>query len=495
MASIFRQRYTAKDENGKTIRKQSKYWYIDYKAAGGIRKRVKAFKDKTATAQLAAKLEKEAELADAGIVDKYKDHRKRPLLEHLADFRASLLAKGNTEGYVEQTLNRIKPVFDDCKFVFWPDISASIIQKHLASLHSKENGISAQTSNYYLQSIKQFCRWMIQNQRASESPVEYLSKVNTTKGQIVRRALEADEIRRLLEATESSPVRFNMTGHQRAMLYRLAIETGLRANELRSLTASSFDFSGCTITIKAEHSKNRQESILPLRKETAMLMQIFLLGKLPTTQVFSLPSKYNMADMLRADCETAGICCEDRGQGKIDFHSLRHTTGSLLAASGVHPKVAQVIMRHSDINLTMSRYTHTLRGQESEAVESLPDLSLPSKQAQKATGTDNSAVDGAYKPAYKKLTKKPYFDSKPLSPIGHDGAQEKLCNRKTTEQIKSLQMAGLGTEKELMSPNDIGTNSNAPEGIRTPDLRIRNPLLYPTELRALHFLTACNITI
>jgi hypothetical protein len=25
---------------------------------------------------------------------------------------------------------------------------------------------------------------------------------------------------------------------------------------------------------------------------------------------------------------------------------------------------------------------------------------------------------------------------------------------------------------------------NAPEGIRTPDLRIRNPLLYPAELRA-----------
>ena len=328
---------------------------------------------------------------------------------------------------------------------------------------------------------------MIQNQRASESPVEHLSKVNTTKGQIARRALETDEIRRLLEATESSPVRFNMTGHQRAMLYRLAIETGLRANELRSLTASSFDFSECTVTIKAEHSKNRQESILPLRKETAAIMQNFLLGKLPTAQVFSMPSKYNMADMLRADCEAAGIDSADRGQGKVDFHSLRHTTGSLLAASGVHPKVAQVIMRHSDINLTMSRYTHTLRGQESEAVESLPDLSLPSKQAQKATGTDNSVVAGAYKPAYKKLAKTSYSDCKVMSSIGHDGAQEKSFTRQNVEQIKSLQMAGLGTEKELMSPNDIGTKSNAPEGIRTPDLRIRNPLLYPAELRALKF--------
>lgn len=52
----------------------------------------------------------------------------------------------------------------------------------------------------------------------------------------------------------------------------------------------------------------------------------------------------------------------------FDFHALRGETGTLLAASGVHPKVARSIMRHSDINLTMSLYTHTLRGQESEAV-------------------------------------------------------------------------------------------------------------------------------
>ena len=35
-----------------------------------------------------------------------------------------------------------------------------------------------------------------------------------------------------------------------------------------------------------------------------------------------------------------------------DFHCFRHTTGSLLAANGVHPKVAQILMRHCDINLT-----------------------------------------------------------------------------------------------------------------------------------------------
>jgi len=45
-------------------------------------------------------------------------------------------------------------------------------------------------------------------------------------------------------------------------------------------------------------------------------------------------------------------------------------------------------MRHSDINLTMSLYTHTLRDQESKAIAKLPDLSQLSKQRKlEETGT------------------------------------------------------------------------------------------------------------
>jgi len=79
--------------------------------------------------------------------------------------------------------------------------------------------------------------------------------------------------------------------------------------------------------------------------------------------------------MLRAHLAETGIDYEDDAGRVFDFHSLRHETGTLLAAAGVNPKTAQSIMRHSDINLTMSLYTHTLLGQESEAIGKLPDLS------------------------------------------------------------------------------------------------------------------------
>jgi hypothetical protein len=50
-------------------------------------------------------------------------------------------------------------------------------------------------------------------------------------------------------------------------------------------------------------------------------------------------------------------------------------------------------MRHSDINLTMSRYSHTLRGQEAKAIESLPDFDTPISAEAIATGTDDNKFE------------------------------------------------------------------------------------------------------
>ena len=90
--------------------------------------------------------------------------------------------------------------------------------------------------------------------------------------------------------------------------------------------------------------------------------------------------------------ESSFLSARDDAGRVVDFHALRHTCGTWLAAAGVHPKVAQSIMRHSSIELTMSRYTHTLQGQEANAVEALPDLSPTGERTEKATGTDGRVI-------------------------------------------------------------------------------------------------------
>ena len=140
------------------------------------------------------------------------------------------------------------------------------------------------------------------------------------------------------------------------MIYRLAVESGLRANEIRNLKRCDFDFNNCTVTVQDHTAKNRKEKTLPLRPGMTAEVKELLASKLPAAQVFKVPNK--PANMLKPDLEAAGIDYVDDAGRYCDFHSLRHTTGSLLAASGVHPKIAQEIIRHGDINLTMSLYTH-----------------------------------------------------------------------------------------------------------------------------------------
>jgi integrase len=60
-------------------------------------------------------------------------------------------------------------------------------------------------------------------------------------------------------------------------------------------------------------------------------------------------------------------CLTSAGLPEIRFHDLRHTTASLLLSQGVHPKVVQEMLGHSQISLTMDTYSHVLPGLQDEA--------------------------------------------------------------------------------------------------------------------------------
>jgi integrase len=62
------------------------------------------------------------------------------------------------------------------------------------------------------------------------------------------------------------------------------------------------------------------------------------------------------------------------GVRRITVRLARHTCGTLLAFLKVHPKVAQAILRHSQISMTMDVYTHVVGDSEREAVTMLDEL-------------------------------------------------------------------------------------------------------------------------
>lgn len=162
-----------------------------------------------------------------------------------------------------------------------------------------------------------------------------------------------------------------LTGTQRATLYRLAMETGLRSGAIARLTTADFDRGDApAVTVQpVANTKNRKLQVIPLRATLAHAMREQLRGKAPAAPAFDLSRKDETADLLRADLTAArrawigeGTTAEDRAkraasdflgerdaEGRvIDFHALRTTCGSWPDRAGVAASVATRITGHAD---------------------------------------------------------------------------------------------------------------------------------------------------
>jgi len=60
----------------------------------------------------------------------------------------------------------------------------------------------------------------------------------------------------------------------------------------------------------------------------------------------------------------------------IRFHDLRHSAATLLLSLGVHPKVVQELLGHTQISMTMDIYSHVLPSMQQDTVSRLNSLLL-----------------------------------------------------------------------------------------------------------------------
>ena len=59
------------------------------------------------------------------------------------------------------------------------------------------------------------------------------------------------------------------------------------------------------------------------------------------------------------------------GLPNIRFHDLRHSAATLLLSLGIHPKVVQEVLGHTQISITMDVYSHVLPGMQQDAMRQL----------------------------------------------------------------------------------------------------------------------------
>jgi integrase len=224
--------------------------------------------------------------------------------------------------------------------------------------------MAIETSNHYVVAIKSFSRWLWRERKTPDDPLAGLGKMNAdTDRRRVRRALTPSELDTLLSVTQNNSRTYrgddwNLTGADRSMLYRVAAFTGLRAQELSSLTKSSFDLEAMTWTVAASVSKNRKSTTLPLSPALAEHLRPWLAAlKRETLFGGSWAKRRRAGKILKRDLKRAGIEYRDASGRVVDFHALRYTFITSLAKRGVHPAKAQRLARHSTITLTMDVYT------------------------------------------------------------------------------------------------------------------------------------------
>ena len=532
MASIYR-------------RKKGGTFYITYQVRPRQRRTVKGCKDKAATEALARKLEADVMLRREGVIDvraeKLAQWESLPIEDHLADYENTMRARGVTTKHLAATLGCIRMVSDACGFQRPLDLDPARVSAYVADVRRK--GTGARTINARLTAFKAFTRWLFRTERMRTDPMMQVAKLNArTDRRRERRALADDEVVRLLHAAERGPAFRRLTGPDRAVLYRLAVETGLRKGEIASLTPASFnlrDPEAATVAVAAAYSKHRRDDVVPLRADLAGVMAAFIAGKPTDGRLFRLPDK--PAAMLKADLRRARawwikevrdpaerrrrrassfLTSRDESGRVVDFHALRHTFITRLARSGVTPAAAKSLARHSTIMLTMDHYTHTLISDERAALDTLPSLSpAPAeREVVRATGTDGAgaptsgpAADAAA--GYRKcetarvsgkedaaatpqgVTESPTVDGKRAAPLQRADAPAGP-NTSSPAKTSQFENAGIGengaarnrrkskenralvTTGHHLSSLTVDESAGAPPRTRTLDPLIKSQLLY-----------------
>jgi len=297
--------------------------------------------------------------------------------------------------------------------------------------------LGPRTVNIRVGTLKTMLTWAVgEGGMIGTNPIADVKPLPVKRKRRVRRALTRVEKRKLLE---HSPEPFKT-------IWFTFLSTGLRLNELVSLTWEDVDVERGEITIRGEVSKNSELDTIPLRE--ALWERLFELAQKKTGRHAFVNSKgtswrHNLHKRFNECLRLAGIK-KLTPKGVADIHALRVTFGTELVEAGADIRTVQRLMRHKSPTVTMQFYVRARQSSLRAAVESLP-VDLP--------GERSEAMQSA-----------PWLDESPKS-----GNKMETCE--VAEGMRK------GRELSHSSLPDQHLGLGTPGGIRTHDPRIKNPLL------------------
>ena len=196
------------------------------------------------------------------------------------------------------------------------------------------------------------------------------------------------EVRKFLLAAREA-------GIHEETFYTLAIETGMRKGEICGLKWEDVDLVARRLAVKRTLLRASPEPILGPPKagrSRAVAISPQTSGLLKRHRIkqnelkLSLGDGYIDQDFVFAKEDGGPLQINNFAQRsfarliekaevpKIRFHDLRHTCATLLLSQEVNPKIVQERLGHSDIAMTLNRYSHVTPTMQDKAAQILGDV-------------------------------------------------------------------------------------------------------------------------
>ncbi len=214
--------------------------------------------------------------------------------------------------------------------------------------------------------LKQAVRWSLLLKNVAEA-------VTTPKPQKKEiRVLTSEETKRLLRAAR---------GDRFEALYVLAVTTGMRQGELLGLKWDDIDLHEGTLRVRRtlwerkttppKTAKSNRSIRLTEMAMEALRRHLERVGGeewVFSTEVGTPVNCHNLTN------RSWWPLLQKTGLPKMPFHNLRHTAATLLLSQGVHPKLVQELLGHSDIATTLNTYSHVIPSMGGRTALAMEDL-------------------------------------------------------------------------------------------------------------------------
>ena len=260
---------------------------------------------------------------------------------------------------------------------------------HIQTTYSRlrENALAPRTVLHHHRVLKEALRHAVGWQLLERSPADAVSAPRPER--VEMRALDADEVERLVNACEDDDLR---------RLVFVAVSTGLRLGELLGLRWVDLDLEAGTAAVRRTSQYLGPDGVKLRAPKTARSRRTISLS--PSTVVVlrehrvaqnerrlrmgpsygdqgvvfaghdgRLVAPYSASAEFRKVVRRLGLT-------GFRFHDLRHTSATLALQAGVPAKVVSERLGHASVAFTLDTYAHVLPDQQRQAAD-LMDSLLP----------------------------------------------------------------------------------------------------------------------